>query len=383
MTCYWGKLMKYFNNEQISRTCSFKDKDFELSYLTQSYSKFKHTMVPLFSIAFVLLIFFSIPDYIYKNSVFQSNLELRIFAAFLCITFYFIFGKLKNFLSYLFTINAVEISFIIIYLLMISNYSDMNYVIKCMDIIILISIYFAFPNKWLNSTLSTLALMSSFFIFSAINAARFTQDNNFASGSVYILIAFVLTAFNSYRANYHARAQFYKTTVLKKLINTDTLTGAFTRAKFNEDIKNHIFLSKQTGRRFSITIFDIDNFKHFNDTYGHIEGDNVLTGIAEAIITNKRSKDILIRWGGEEFVILFPSTTLSAAVKITERLRQIIATADFNLGEHITCSFGVTEFQSHDTPVSLLGRADNHLYEAKARGKNRVVSDIQFDYLNN
>jgi diguanylate cyclase (GGDEF)-like protein len=163
--------------------------------------------------------------------------------------------------------------------------------------------------------------------------------------------------------------------MLQNLLNTDTLTGAFTRVKFDNEIKKQIAFSQQTGRKMSLAIFDIDNFKRINDTYGHLEGDNVLSGIANIVIENLRLRDILTRWGGEEFVIVFPCTGLASAVKTAERLRIKISDAAFSIGEVVTCSFGVTEFKKGDTPVSLLRRADNLLYEAKASGKNVVCAN--------
>jgi diguanylate cyclase (GGDEF)-like protein len=251
---------------------------------------------------------------------------------------------------------------------------NMNFSIKSMDIIILVTIFFIFPNNWANTFFAAIVLILSFAIFCAFNTARFTQNNSYLAGAVYIAAAFCLNVFSSYRFNFYKRSQFYDNLMLHNLLNTDTLTGAFTRVKFDEEIKKQIAFSQQTGRKMSLAIFDIDNFKRINDTYGHLEGDNVLSGIANIVNQNMRPRDILTRWGGEEFVIVFPGTGLTSAVKTAERLRMTISDAEFNIGNTVTCSFGVTEFKKGDTPVSLLRRADKLLYEAKSSGKNIVCA---------
>lgn len=356
--------------------CSFRDKDLELSYQTQYFSQFKKTVIRSIVAVMAVFILFFIPDIVYfvNIGVLIRSIAIRLSSIVLFVILFYVFGKSKNSHSYFLTINAMELSFIVFYLLILSNYSNMNFIIKCMDIIVIITFYFSFPNRWDISILTSLSLILSFAVFCACNTRHFTQDSSYGVGAIYIGIAFSLNAINAYRINYYKRSQFYNIMVLKKLVNTDTLTGAFTRAKFNEDIGKQVSISKQTGRSFAIAIFDIDDFKHINDTYGHIEGDGVLTGIVNIVTKNKRPKDVLTRWGGEEFVVIFPSTGLSTAVRISERLRIDISTTIFSIGERVTCSFGVTEFEQNDTPISLMRRADKLMYEAKTAGKNTVVS---------
>lgn len=371
--------MKLIKNQILPTTCEFKDKDIELSFLAHSFSDFKKAIVPFFIAVMFIFVLFSIPDYLFlgDKSIFLWDFALRLSLIVIFVIIYFIFGRLRNFRSFLVTINAAELSFTIFYLIIISNYQNIDFLIKCMDIILIITFYFSFPNKWLSSVLQSLAIIASFAVFFILDTVKFEKSSINAAGAVYIGIAFILNCFNFYRINYYKRSQFYNTIMLKKLIYTDTLTGAFTRAKFNEDIKKQISIANKTGRPLAITIFDIDNFKLINDAYGHIEGDNVLAGIVDAVTKSKRPKDILTRWGGEEFVILFPATDLSTATKIANRFRLVIASTVFSIDERVTCSFGVTEYQQGDTPMTLLRRADKLMYDAKAGGKNCVTSDMQ------
>jgi diguanylate cyclase (GGDEF)-like protein len=161
---------------------------------------------------------------------------------------------------------------------------------------------------------------------------------------------------------------------LKGLATTDSLTGAYNRAKFEEIIELEIERAKRFIHPLSILMFDIDNFKGVNDTYGHAVGDEVLkefTGIARA---HTRKINHLIRWGGDEFIIVPVETTLSGAVILSKRLRGAIEDFDFTKAGSVTASFGVAQYREEDTKETLLKRLDDALYKAKGGGGNKVES---------
>jgi diguanylate cyclase (GGDEF)-like protein len=153
----------------------------------------------------------------------------------------------------------------------------------------------------------------------------------------------------------------------------DNLTGIFNRNKFNELFETELNRVKRYGNNTSIVILDIDHFKHFNDTYGHLVGDKVLKKMAETIEKRIRITDIVARWGGEEFVLLLPETPLQDAAILCETLRKAVSEIACTEAEQITASFGVAQIKSDDTMESVFKRADEALYEAKAAGRNRVV----------
>lgn len=370
--------MRRLKGEHITPACSFRDKSLELSFETQSFQRLRRSVTPLLLACMAIFLLFFVPDLVESVSTdtFVRNFLTRAAADLLFFGFYCAFGRFKNSRSYFYTVNFSEGALIVVYIFLLAGYQNLNFLVRCMDIIIITTLFFTVPNKWLNSLLLSLSLIAAFSVFSLAEADRYTLDQGFFTGSCYIALSLAINALTFYHEGFTQRTQFYNITMLKRLLNTDTLTGAYTRAKFNEELKKQILMAKRSGRLFSLTIFDIDNFKHINDTYGHIEGDRVLTGIADAVTQNKRPKDILTRWGGEEFVLLFPGTGLDAAVKITDRLRYIIASTVFGIGERVTCSFGVTVYQQTDTPITLLNRADGYMYDAKAAGKNIVTSDL-------
>jgi len=159
---------------------------------------------------------------------------------------------------------------------------------------------------------------------------------------------------------------------LERMANTDKLTGAYNRHKFDEIISGEMKRSSRYGTPLSLVIFDIDHFKKINDTYGHLTGDQVLFNLSNLVQDKIRESDSLARWGGEEFIVLAPGTGLDKAAELAERLREIVATADFSPVPQVTISLGVSQFINGDTQDTLISRADDALYSAKNNGRNRV-----------
>ena len=120
---------------------------------------------------------------------------------------------------------------------------------------------------------------------------------------------------------------------------------------------------------------DIDHFKKVNDVHGHQVGDQILKSIAEILHNRVRETDTLGRWGGEEFLIICPETSLQNALIMAENLRQSIADHDFPLVGRKTCSFGVACRFPRERGESLINRTDAALYTAKAKGRNLVIAD--------
>lgn len=164
-----------------------------------------------------------------------------------------------------------------------------------------------------------------------------------------------------------------RATKYEELSTIDNLTGIFNRLMFEKELKSEIErVHRYKTQSFSLAILDIDNFKRVNDTYGHIEGDNVLKQLVLEVKSHLRSTDIFSRWGGEEFVIILPLTNVEKAKMTIENIRQKVSSAIFNKIGTVTCSFGLTEFNENDTFHSVIIRADEAMYIAKTSGKNRV-----------
>ena len=156
----------------------------------------------------------------------------------------------------------------------------------------------------------------------------------------------------------------------------DSLTSIYNRSYYFEKICNEIAQSKRYKTTFCVILFDIDHFKKFNDTYGHLKGDEVLIIISKTIKSHTRVSDTFARWGGEEFVILLEQTSIDKAELIAEHFRKLIEDIKIEGIEQVTSSFGVTQYCEMDDDNSILQRADEALYLAKEQGRNKVVVQL-------
>ena len=152
----------------------------------------------------------------------------------------------------------------------------------------------------------------------------------------------------------------------------DELTQIYNRNKLNEVFDNELKKVKRFNHSLSIAIIDIDHFKNFNDTYGHLIGDEVLILLAKTISEHMRETDTFARWGGEEFVIIFSETNINNAMIAAEHLRKVIERIEHQIAGHITVSFGLTEYKNGDNLKILFKRCDDALYVAKENGRNRI-----------
>lgn len=158
---------------------------------------------------------------------------------------------------------------------------------------------------------------------------------------------------------------------------TDGLTGLFNSRYFFECIKVEMERARRHQRPLSLLMLDADDFKRFNDTYGHLKGDQVLRGLATAIRNTTRVLDSAYRYGGEEFVALLPETEMKDAVVVAERLRSAFAEMVFRPEEgvevNVTVSIGVALLKPGENAEAFIRRADSFCYKAKHLGKNRVA----------
>ena len=165
-----------------------------------------------------------------------------------------------------------------------------------------------------------------------------------------------------------------------ELAITDPLTNLHNRRYMEGHLKTLVAEAIRTGRSLSMLVADIDHFKHVNDTYGHDVGDLVLKEFSVRLKRNTRGIDLACRLGGEEFVIIMPDTDVARAYQVGERMRACVAADEFAIGNgqniRVTASVGIgTLERPDDTPETMFKRADNALYTAKRRGRNRVVAD--------
>jgi diguanylate cyclase len=168
---------------------------------------------------------------------------------------------------------------------------------------------------------------------------------------------------------------------------TDPLTGLGNRKYFDRSIDSAIESALVTGEPLSLLMFDIDYFKSFNDSYGHLTGDQVLRLVGMSLKQSIKGQDITARYGGEEFAVVLPNTALRQALTVADHIRRAVMSKELkkkSTGEilgRVTISVGVSMLKPGDDADSLIERADACLYAAKRAGRNRVVCEADSEYV--
>ncbi|TQV87589.1 transporter substrate-binding domain-containing diguanylate cyclase [Aliikangiella coralliicola] len=186
-----------------------------------------------------------------------------------------------------------------------------------------------------------------------------------------IFVVLILVWWNRYLKTLNAKLTDSQRK-LELLSVTDPLTNVYNRLKMDEAFTQEIEKSKRYHSPLSVIMLDVDHFKNINDEYGHVVGDGVLKKIAQTIQSNLRTNDFLGRWGGEEFLIICPSTDIDKAQLVAKKLRSTLANTEFSPLGKVTASFGVAGWENGESQESIISRADSALYRAKDSGRNKV-----------
>ena len=199
---------------------------------------------------------------------------------------------------------------------------------------------------------------------------------NFVVG---LFVTFLVIGVNIFTVNYFQDR-------LERMATTDKLTGAKNRRAFEHDFRRIAYTASRDGKPFSLVMLDIDHFKSVNDSAGHLFGDTVIKTVAEISEKSIRQHDVLARWGGDEFIILFRGE-LGKGHAFCERLRRTIENTDFYFGSTIpvekhlpvTITCGAAQYAPGESLEDLISKADRALYRAKSAGRNRTMCETDDD----
>lgn len=347
----------------------FKDPQLEEEYYNTEVKSALSYFIAIVMTLGVLYFLFIIPD---SYNLADRRLVTYVFinrATFLLLitAFCFFLKKIKRYKYAAYLITVYMFLFVLSYLHIVSLYPDPNYLIKCFDIIVITLGFFLVPNLWRLKLIATLFLVVAFLVF--VYYRMDVSGWSFAAGAVYIFIVMLMSAAWSYRVEYYKRQHFADMRKLQHVVVTDSLTGAYNRSKFLVEMEKNLAAYEKEQADFSLILFDIDDFKLINDRYGHLTGDRVLKEFVSVINKNIRATDVLVRWGGEEFVLLLPNTANTQATEVANKIQNLIRGYDFGIAEKVTCSSGIVSAEDGATAEALFAKVDSLMYRAKKKRK--------------
>jgi diguanylate cyclase (GGDEF)-like protein len=221
--------------------------------------------------------------------------------------------------------------------------------------------------QMLRLALPYLAIGGGLGLLFAITRSNLNPDRRFMGMLVgaYALIALVL-----WRQYIVSKENIRLYESVQRIAWTDSLTGVYNRHFFNEILPREMERASRYGHQLSVLLLDIDGFKNFNDTYGHLKGDAVLKIIARLFSTQMRVSDTIARFGGDEFVVILPETNRRRALAIAERIRKAVSNRTFG-SARLSVSIGVSAYRPGLTPEQLLDEADQDMYRRKNSSKGK------------
>ncbi|UWG96666.1 GGDEF domain-containing protein [Dehalobacter sp. DCM] len=361
--------------KSINRLGEFKDKKLEKEYHDDQVFKGIRVSRNIILIFCILHLLFFISDYFFildidTAVIIKYSLVHRIIVLVLGIIVYVLLTNPKDKTK---TVPLILVFTLVVYLLheyVAVKLAPVSIMSEAFNLLIVTLCLFMIPNRWIFNVITACLL---FIIFIAL--IPWTIPNVIIGSAVnliiYLVIHIVVISALIYQNGKQRRLNYLQQLQLEILVKTDTLTKASNRAAcdsiLNEMCAGHV--------PFSLILFDIDDFKRINDTYGHMVGDDVIVKMVDTVKAAVRQEDIVARWGGEEFIVILPKTTLRIAKDIANRLRELIEEIEHDkVTGKVTASFGVTEFGEGDEKRKLISRVDQLLYLAKEYGKNRVIA---------
>lgn len=232
--------------------------------------------------------------------------------------------------------------------------------------------FYEFKPALYDSLFIIIAIISIGYYFQIVDAAELLYNFSRAHENYNLDEILLLIAISPIFLFIFILRRFIELKQLMDIANTDPLIGILNRRKGSEIILEELtYLEK--NKKASIIMFDLDNFKNINDSFGHDMGDTILKEIVLIIQNSMRSDDTLIRWGGEEFIILCQDTSLESCFNLAERFRKNIQEAKFSTQTQITASFGVIELEKDLSLREQIKNVDEKLYKSKNEGKNRIT----------
>lgn len=351
----------------------FIDKAVEKEYfdfeMKRHYKAIKSAAI-IFGIIYMLFIIY---DYLeFKSSLtFIRILTARSLFLFTSIAVYIAINKMQDYSTLAPILTIYELVAIIVFLYILHQYDTLS-VFSFLSVVVINLAIYVTPNKFIYSSVLTVFLNMSYFVFNYIKI-EVVDTSSLLKIIAYDLIIIIFCNIGAYNTNLYKRKQFEYSRELLKASTTDSMTGIYNRAKFNEELNKWINYSNRYDTPLSLVEFDVDEFKKINDSFGHPYGDKVIQQIVLTVKNTIRNTDIFARYGGDEFVILLTNADFEQAAELVERIRNNIMEIKFDKLDKVSCSFGMCMHKENEDSETLIQRADNQLYIDKARCKDKSI----------
>ncbi len=354
-------------------TGEFINRETEREFFREEMNSSRKYIRPFVLLSGILYFLFIIPDYMLTESMdtFAKILVARSIILLPAGLLYAFYDRIEDHFRLAACITVIEILVGLTYIYINSIYETQDFLIHNFGVIMIILGIFLIPNRWKNMVAAGLLTGSSFFAFAVLHYRDLKQSYLYA-GAAYTLLVLIFSSCTSMRVQRSKRLYYLQNMKLERLSNTDTLTGIANRYKFEREFEKWIKLAGRYNMDLSLVIYDFDNFKDINDTYGHLAGDRVIVESTRTVRQSIRENDVFARWGGEEFAIIMPFTAREDAGVTAARIKREFAGMKVGGVEGFTCSFGIAQYRKGDSPVSVQERADMLMYAAKRKGKDRI-----------
>lgn len=342
--------------------------EYESSYLMQN-QRFVGFLALAAGILQIVLLF---PDlsHIKQASGKTLVLMIRIVISISALVFSGICLKhaIRSFRLFSWIVSLLECAAIISFLIVFHLYDPPHYIIQAMGMIFLIMIIFFVPNQWIMMVSLTISGMLAFTLSAWLKLGGSIPFSEFLAGLFYMSAVVGLCTIVSYTLDLRGFNEYLIKQELIQLNSIDPLTKANNRRKLTADFDLWSAYCRRYHQPLSLALLDIDLFKSINDDYGHQKADQVLINFVSLLKEQLRKTDILARWGGDEFVILFPGIGPDRAEEVLCRIRQYLHDKPLFDSICVTCSIGVTGLRPEADLDALIHEADELMYQAKKSG---------------
>jgi diguanylate cyclase (GGDEF)-like protein len=268
--------------------------------------------------------------------------------------------------------TGLEAMAILLFLFVFSQYDPPDFLIQAMGMMVIIMVVFLIPNRFRYRLYLTSGGLAAFLLLARLVMQDSLSRNDHLAGAVYLTIVLMLCSIFSRTLDKHQFLEYKAKDQLIHLNTIDALTGAFNRNKLIDAWGQWFAWCQRYGQPLTLVMFDVDGFKAINDVHGHSVADIVLIELVDLINSQLRASDVLSRWGGDEFVILLPNTSVDESAQVLNRVRRLLSHKLLAGRIAVRCSFGVAAVESASTLDSTIRQADSLMYLGKKAGGDQI-----------